>query len=267
MKFSDFELLIAAALILAPLERLLPMQRQRTFREGLTTDLLHFAVSGFLIRGGTAVLIGLLSVAVSAVDPFRFAVAIQAQPVWLQFCELLLLSDLGFYLAHRTVHAVPWLWRFHAVHHSSETLDWLSTFRVHPIDQIFNSTIIALPWVLLPFSPVAVVSYALCYQWQAMLLHSNIRLKLGIFDRLIATPNYHHWHHADQAEAYDKNFGGQLVIWDALFGTAHRTPASPARYGTSDEISRSYIGQIVNPFRSMFRNMSDTRPSDSKSCA
>ena len=118
-------------------------------------------VSGFLIRAGVmATTIG-LSWACAAIVPDGLRRAIQHQPFWMQFIQLFLLSDAGFYLAHRLVHAVPWLWRFHAVHHSSEQMDWLSTFRVHPVDQILNTTIIAVPAVALNFSPAVLLTFGL----------------------------------------------------------------------------------------------------------
>jgi sterol desaturase/sphingolipid hydroxylase (fatty acid hydroxylase superfamily) len=247
MSLPDLQLLIAAALIFVPVERLIPSRPQAVLRPGYVTDLLHFAISGFLIRVGAVAIVGIVSGWVADNMPPYWWESVRLQPAWLQFCELLLLSDFCFYLAHRTVHAVPLLWRLHSIHHSSEHLDWLSTYRVHPLDQIFNSVIIALPSILFGFSPMVMIVYAVGYKWHAMLLHSNTRISLGILDRAVATPHYHHWHHANKPEAYDKNFGGQLVVWDALFGTLYRPADPPTRYGSSDQVELTYLGQILRP--------------------
>jgi sterol desaturase/sphingolipid hydroxylase (fatty acid hydroxylase superfamily) len=250
MSLESLAIFAAAALIFIPLERFFPLHRERGWLRGDTlTDVLHFFLTGFVIRVGTVATVLMLSNAAVSVVPAGLGEAIRAQPDWLEFAELLVLADLGFYLGHRLVHAVPWLWRFHAVHHSSEQLDWIATYRVHPVDQILNSTIIALPALILGFSPGPLLVYAFAYRWHAMLLHSNVRLDLGPLNRWIATPQYHHWHHADETQAYDRNFGGQLVIWDRLFGTCFEATRLPHRYGVGGEVPGGYPAQLLTPFR------------------
>jgi sterol desaturase/sphingolipid hydroxylase (fatty acid hydroxylase superfamily) len=245
----EVQILIAAALIFMPLEQLVPLHAGKaTLRPGLGVDLLHLVVSGFLIRVGMAGAGLALTYACGLLIPAAVHAAIRNQPGWLQFVELLLLADFCFYVAHRLVHVVPWLWRFHAVHHSSEQMDWLATFRVHPVDQVLNSTIIALPGIALGFSPGALLAYALLYRGHSLLLHSNVGLRFGRLGQIIASPHYHHWHHADDPRAHERNFGGQLVIWDALFGTLHKPATLPERYGTQDgPPCGSYVQQLLAP--------------------
>jgi sterol desaturase/sphingolipid hydroxylase (fatty acid hydroxylase superfamily) len=85
--------------------------------------------------------------------------AVAAQPYWLQFIEALILSDLGFYFTHRAFHAIPTLWKFHAVHHSIEEMDWLAAARVHPIDQIITKGASLLPVFALGFSDGVIGAY------------------------------------------------------------------------------------------------------------
>ncbi|WP_052134730.1 sterol desaturase family protein [Sphingomonas sp. 37zxx] len=249
---ADALLLLAfTALLFIPLEVLVPMHRDKALRRpGLATDLLHVLLSGFLIRAGFATSVAGIGMATAHLAPVAIGATIRSQPDWLQFIELFVLSDLCFYVGHRLVHAVPWLWRFHAVHHSSEQLDWLASFRVHPVDQILNASLIALPGIALGFGGEPLLLYALLYRWHSLLLHSNVRISLGPLDRLIATPHFHHWHHADQIEAHDRNFGGQTLIWDRLFRTAYVPPNLPDRYGVSDPLPRDYVGQLLAPFTS-----------------
>ncbi|MCT2400650.1 sterol desaturase family protein [Novosphingobium mangrovi (ex Huang et al. 2023)] len=235
--------IVIATLVFLPLELVLPARRAGWGGwQRIRTDLLHVFVGGMAIRFGTALL------AVALLFPFRIETAIDL-PLWLQVPAVLVLCDLMFWLAHRLFHAVPVLWRFHAIHHCSEKLDFLAAFRVHPVDQIVNSTIIAAPVVLLGFSPEALAIYAVAYKWHALLLHSNVRLSLGPLDALIATPAFHHWHHADQPDAYDRNFGGQLLIWDRLFGTLNwRGGTFPETYGIEENLPENYISHMVAPF-------------------
>lgn len=250
MSLDHLLILAAAALIFVPMERLFPLHRGQSWRRrDLATDVLHFFLSGFLIRTAAFGLTLVLSAAALSVVPAGMREAVRAQPAWLQFAELLILADLGFYVAHRIVHSVPWLWRFHAVHHSSEQLDWLATYRVHPVDQVFNSMLIALPGLILGFAPGPLVAYALVYRWHAIWLHSNARLPIGPLGWLIATPHYHHWHHADEPQAYDRNFGGQLTLWDRLFGTYFEESRLPHRYGVGGAVPDGYVAQLAAPFR------------------
>ena len=180
MTISDLIFLICAGAAFVVLERLLPLHaRQKILRPRWHVDVLHVFLSGAVIRWGSALAVLALSLASISVMPATVREAIRSQPDWLEFIELLVLSDLFFYLAHRLCHKIPFLWRFHAVHHSSETMDWLATYRVHPVDQIFNSAMIALPAVVLGFSPAPLLIYALIYRIHSPLLHSNVGVGLG----------------------------------------------------------------------------------------
>jgi sterol desaturase/sphingolipid hydroxylase (fatty acid hydroxylase superfamily) len=259
--FPDLLAVGAAALIFLPLERLLPLHGgQKALRRGLDIDVLHLVVSGVLIRAGAFATMLLISIATMSVVPAGIREAIRSQPDWIEFVELLVLSDLGFYIAHRTVHAVPWLWRFHEVHHSSEQLDWLATYRVHPVDQIFNSTVIAVPAIVLGFSATPLVLYAVIYRWHSIWLHSNVGISVGPLGKLFATPHFHHWHHADEIQAHDRNFGGQFVIWDRLFGTAYVAERLPNIYGVGGNVAPNYLEQVVAPFRPLLRREAQAAP-------
>lgn len=231
------------ALVFVPLELLIPARKADLRLARYSTDLLHVAIGGFLIRLGTVVLLAVLIP--SAIGPGWVA----QLPLWVQLIAVLLISDLMFWIAHRIYHAVPLLWRFHRIHHSSEQLDWLAAFRVHPVDQIVNAAIIAAPTLLLGFSPAALLIFATIYKWHAILLHSNTRISFGPLGKLIITPNFHHWHHANQSEAHDRNFGGQLTIWDHLFGTYYDAPQPrPDIYGVDNPPRESFAAHILEPF-------------------
>jgi len=251
MNLNDLFLLLATGCILVVLERLAPLHpAQPTLRAGWRVDLLHMFLSGAVIRIGTTVLTVAASLLAVSLVPEPVRLAVRSQPDVFEFNHVLLLSDICFYAAHRTCHAVLLLWRFHAVHHSSETLDWLATYRVHPVDQILNSTAIALPVIIFGFSPVAVIAYAMIYRLHAPFLHSNVRVNFGPLRHVFASPQYHHWHHGDHPEAYDKNFAGQLAFLDRAFGTLHFPENSlPTRYGVGDPMPKGYVDQLLHPFR------------------
>jgi sterol desaturase/sphingolipid hydroxylase (fatty acid hydroxylase superfamily) len=249
MTLNDLLLVGALAAIFAPLERLIPAGPRDWSPRRLATDLLHLLIGGWIIRWGGGVAVVGLGLALDRLVPTALRSSVRGQPDWLEFVELLVVSDLGFYAAHRLFHAVPCLWRFHEVHHSSEHLDWLASYRVHPVDQVLNSAIIALPGLALGFSPVALILYVTLYRVHAMLLHSNLRIDFGPLKWVVASPHYHHWHHANEASAYDKNFGGQLVLFDWLFGTLNMPRRPPTAFGISEPMSPTFLGQLAHPFR------------------
>ncbi len=242
---------ILVCLVFFPLERLLPLRsEQRIFRRRWQTDLIHVFATGFLIRVATIFLISLAVFYLQSFVPASFRVAIAAQPVWLAFVEVLVIADLGFYLVHRAFHAIPCLWRFHAIHHSIEEMDFLAAHRVHPIDQILTRGATLIPAFLLGFALEAILLFGAVYQWQAVLIHSNVRIKFGPLRWIVASPAFHHWHHANCPAAIDKNFAGQLPVIDFLFGTIYLPRGeAPQKYGIDEPVPASYLSQLTYPFK------------------
>jgi sterol desaturase/sphingolipid hydroxylase (fatty acid hydroxylase superfamily) len=251
MDLFDLGDLLLVALIFVPLERLVALRpQQKILRNGWPTDLLHVLVSGALIKIGISALLALSILASPQLVPSTVRATVAGQPTWLALVEILLLADLGFYLVHRAFHKVPWLWRFHAVHHSIEEMDWLAAHRVHPVDQILTKSASLVPVFAIGFSEVAIGITALIYHWQSLLSHANLRFPCGALGWLVASPEFHHWHHANQREAFDKNFSGQLPLWDMVFGTLHMPRGRmPDRYGTDDPVPLTYLAQLAYPLR------------------
>jgi sterol desaturase/sphingolipid hydroxylase (fatty acid hydroxylase superfamily) len=173
---------------------------------------------------------------------------------------MIVIGDIGFYCAHRAFHTVPWLWKFHQIHHSIEELDWLAAARVHPIDQILTKGASLLPIFALGFSEVAIGMYLMLYYWQSFLIHANLRIRFGPLRWLLASPEFHHWHHSNHREARNKNFAGQLPLLDLLLGTLHMPRGKvPQRYGIDEPVPRTYVSQLLHPFQSAIDNPGETR--------
>lgn len=242
---------LVAALIFIPLERLLTMYpEQKIFRRGWLNDLIYAFVNSMIIKIVLAALVVGVIVAAEWLVPPALQAAVAGQPYWLQTAQVIILADLGFYFAHRMFHTIPWLWKFHAIHHSIEELDWLAAGRVHPVDQIITKGMSLLPIFALGYTEVAIGVWAVLYYWQSILIHANVRIGFGPLRWLIASPDFHHWHHSNQREAYDKNFAGQLAALDFLFGTAHLPPGQiPTKYGVDEPVPRSYLPQLLYPFK------------------
>lgn len=244
------DLLVAAA-ILVPLERLAPLSRGRpALRRLAILDLCHVFYSGLLIKSGLIVLVGAAVFLGQSFTPAAISTVIAAQPIWLQFIEATILADLVFYAVHRAFHAVPALWRIHKIHHGIEEMDWLAAYRVHPIDQVLTKGLSLFPIFALGFSAPALALFLVVYRWQSLLIHSNANVRFGPFRWIVASPRFHHWHHANHPEAIDRNFAGQLPFIDLLFGTAHMPKdRMPQRYGVDNPPPENYLGQLLYPFR------------------
>jgi sterol desaturase/sphingolipid hydroxylase (fatty acid hydroxylase superfamily) len=171
-------------------------------------------------------------------------------PLWLQAILILVVGDFIGYWSHRWFHSRR-LWKFHAIHHSSTELDWLSSVRLHPVNEVGSRILQAIPFVLLGFSPKAVAAYVPFLTFYAILIHANVSWGFGPLRYVIATPLFHRWHHTSEDEALDKNFAGLLPLWDVLFGTLYLPEGKrPTHFGTHDHsVPESFLGQLAYPFR------------------
>lgn len=235
MPFYEPWHLAVLLLVLTPLQRLVPLHAdQKLLRRRWLDDLVYFVLNPLPITFIMAVVFSLALPPLKALLPAAVPASIAALPLWMQVPLALVVAEFGFYAVHRLCHAVPFLWRFHAVHHSIEDLDWLAAHRVHPLDQALTASASALPLLLLGFSGEALAIWGVTYFVQTHLIHSNVNLRLGWLEHVIASPHYHHWHHASGAAP--ANFGAQLVFLDQLFGTLLRPPAQPASYGIDEDV-------------------------------
>lgn len=250
---------LIAALVFIPLERLTALRtKQKVLRKAWQNDLVYVIANRIVIKFSMIVVFAIGLGALSLVIPSGIHEAVSGQPLWLQVIEVFLIADMGFYLAHRAFHAVPFLWRFHSIHHSIEEMDWLAAHRVHPLDQIATQTASLLPVFALGFSAPAVVIFAFVYQWQSLLIHSNTRISFGPLKWILASPQFHHWHHGNQPEAYNRNFAGQLPFLDLFFGTLYLPrEGTPKKYGIDEELPPFYHQQLAYPFTAAYSRSED----------
>ena len=243
--------LIVGALIFIPLEHFFALHRdQRIFRRGWLTDIAHFLFTRTLANIATFIFVGAAILLLHwLVSPaFQAAVAAQNRP--LQFLEAVLIANIGGYVGHRLEHQVPFLWRFHSVHHSIAEMDWLAAARLHPLDQIVTKLLTIVPLYMMGFSKTTFGAYLGLATFHAVLIHANVRFKFGPIRWLITTPQFHHWHHSNDPEAFNKNFAGELPLLDMIFGTFHLPKERmPTTYGVSEPVPAKYVQQIAYPFR------------------
>lgn len=243
--------------VFLPLERLFPAQRQRVFRKEWGTDLLFFL--GQYLVWTAPVVAGLVLVHrhLDALPLQGLRTAIAAQPFWLQFLEVIFLSDVAIYWAHRFSHRNRFLWRFHKVHHTAERLDWIAAHREHPFDNLYTRLVENLPVILLGFPLEALAGFAMFRGMWAIYIHSNTSLTPGPLRYLIGAPRLHHWHH-EKERGGRVNFANLSPLMDLMFGTYHDPGHMPKRYGIEEDASHNYFVQLVAPLR---LRRGPTRPS------
>ncbi len=241
-------LLLAALFV--PMERLWPLRpAQSTFRPAWTTDTLYFLTSHLLVQVTTFLILAPAQAAFAVFEGQAWRAAVAGLPLVVQFFLVLLSADLAEYFIHRAFHAVPALWRFHAIHHSSVNMDWLAGSRLHIVDVIVTRAIVVLPLFALGFDQRAVAAYLVFVSFHAVFIHANVRVDLRRFEPWVVTPRFHHWHHAKEREAIDKNFAVHLPWIDRLFGTAYEPAGQwPERYGIEgDPVPVDLIPQTFWP--------------------
>lgn len=229
-------------------EVLWPLHDRRRSLPGRLTDLTHAIGNRYPVLALTAAGLALAGPVAGRLTPGPVTAFVGSLPWGAQLAVVFILTDLCNYGAHRAMHRVPLLWRFHSVHHSSEHLDWLATSRVHPLDLAITITVASLPVYALGYAEEQpwLLAVLFLYPFYA---HANAGLRLGVLDRVIVSPAFHHWHHADDPAAHDKNFGAILAVWDRLLGTAHEPGGFPERYGIGDPrlAADDYVGHLLAP--------------------
>lgn len=249
----------ACALLLTPAERLAPAAAQPLFfRKGLWVDAAYWFLTPLLTRCVTGVILAIILLAIAFCIgleniPDEFLLhgfgPLSRQPRWLQCIEILLITDFVDYWTHRGLHLGP-LWRVHAIHHSPEEMNWISSSRVHPLNDLITRSCQLLPILVFGFSALAIVSVVPLVSFYVMFLHSNVRWGFGPFRWVLVSPAYHRWHHTSDKEGIDKNFAGIFPIWDVLFKTAYFPRTLPKNYGLSGyQIPESLLAHFMFPFK------------------
>lgn len=240
-----------------------PRERERVWGPDTWINL----ANGALLFGVRALLMAGLVDAVAGLDlPRPIDMSGVVNP-WLQFTIAFVLQDLARYWMHYAHHRVPFLWRFHAVHHSSEHMNSTSGLRMHLVDFVqLNLIPVVLFGLLLDcrgFHPMVWLGISVVVYTMDAWTHGNIAMDLRgpvarWWDTLFVNPCFHSWHHARDWRKHDGNYGQTLAIWDRIFGT-HVDEVEPCRdLGLPEgaQLENSLLGlQLLRPAK---------RPSDVK---
>jgi len=243
--------LLGTTLIFVFIEKLFGLRREQpVFRVEWQTDLSYFLLNHLLMGFFFLATNKLVHAGFDWAIDGRLQASIRALPFVVELLVLILVADLVQYWLHRAYHQVPLLWRFHAIHHSIEHMDWLAGSRMHMVEVLITRTLVLAPIVVLGFDKAVIDAYIVLVGFQAVLNHSNVSVPLGPLARLIVTPNFHHWHHSQDRVALDRNYAAHFTFLDVVFGTAVKSErAWPERYGVKDDyVPKGVVAQTLFPF-------------------
>jgi sterol desaturase/sphingolipid hydroxylase (fatty acid hydroxylase superfamily) len=257
--------LVVIASLMWLLERVRPVRPGQTLlRSGFVTDLIYWLIPYFLYgplgpKPLAAAAAGLAS-RLTGSPEIGFA-AVAAQPFWLQAVEAFVLADFLSYWAHRWLHGRT-LWAFHAIHHGSVEMDWLSTVRNHPVNVALQRVVLTAPLILVGFPAAVVLAIGPASAMYNFFTHANLDWRFGPLRYVFVSPILHRWHHTPEAEGCNSNFGEALAIWDVLFGTFYLPDRQPERLGLVDSPPEDFVGQTLWPIRYHLRRAPARRASD-----
>jgi len=173
-----------------------------------------------------------------------------ALPLWLQAAIFLIGSDLMMYWLHRAFHR-PAMWKYHAIHHSSKDLDWISAARFHPVNIMLGSVATDVVLLLAGISPNVLVLLGPFTIAHSAFVHANLNWTLGPIRYVIAGPVFHRWHHTAAEQGGEKNFAATFPVIDLVLGTFYMPKETlPASYGVADAaMPAGFGGQLVYPLK------------------
>jgi len=250
---------IAASYVpIALLERVFPYERAWSHSKGdLGLDVAWFATNSVLNRVLEPPILA-ATVAGGAWLSAQAGASVwpSSWPLLAQLALALVVAEWVEYWAHRLMHENRFLWRFHALHHSAPRLYWLNAVRFHPLDTLALGIGKLLPLALLgaPASVLALVNVFSAVHGSVK--HANIPARIGPLNWVFSMAELHRWHHSPVVEEANHNYGGNLILWDIVFGTrylpADRKPPSEVGLADAPDVARyptNYFGQLLAPLR------------------
>ena len=223
-------------------------------KQGLVTDIVYWLAVPLLQRYGRIGFTVFATVYLLGIDTADGIVKffdhghgpISTWPFWVQVAFYLLASEFCLYWIHRAFHGRR-LWRYHAVHHASKDLEWISAARFHPVNILLGTVAVDVAALLAGVTPDVFLILGPFATLSSGFVHANLDWTLGPFKYVLAGPVFHRWHHT--LEHGDKNFAGTFSLFDVMFGTFYMPQGVlPENYGITDkDMPESFAMQVLYP--------------------
>lgn len=238
--------------LFVPLERWFGDRDGPQDRRALRQNLAYYFISSLVPVVLLTAPMALLAAAAQYLVPAALTQAVAELPWALRMALAFVVAETGFYWGHRLSHEIPWLWRFHALHHSTGRMHFLANTRSHPVDMVVTRLFGLVPLYLLGLAaPSAAGSAApalllvIGTLW-GFFIHANLRWRLGPLEWIVTTPAFHHWHHS-RHDHINRNYASTLPFLDRLFGSHYLPREWPAEVGTDTPHADTVAGQLVEP--------------------
>jgi sterol desaturase/sphingolipid hydroxylase (fatty acid hydroxylase superfamily) len=161
-----------------------------------------------------------------------------------------LIFDFLNYWMHRLQHAVHPLWAFHSVHHTQTRLTFLTSNRIHVLEQLYVGMLMIIPAFLLGLPQPRWLPILMVQVFSETMQHSRLTWTFGPLRRLLVSPAFHSMHHSVDAREYNGNYGRVFSLWDGLFGTFVHAEERARRQGVEGlQVPETLIAQFIHPFR------------------
>ena len=257
-----FYWLVGLSLLVFAFEIIIPWRKkQPIFRKGFWLDAFYMIFNFFLFS-----LIGYNALSNVGVELFNdflglfkidnlVAIEVQDFPVWAQLLIMFIIADFIQWNVHRMLHRVPWLWKFHQVHHSVKEMGFAAQFRFHFVETLVYKSAQYIPLAMIGFGIEQFFVVHMFSVFIGHLNHANLDWSYGPLGYVLNNPRMHIWHHAKALppeHKYGMNFGLSLSIWDYLFGTAY-IPKSGKNieigFDGDERFPHDFTGQLTYPFK------------------
>jgi sterol desaturase/sphingolipid hydroxylase (fatty acid hydroxylase superfamily) len=248
---SPIAAVVAVFVLVVPFEKLFPRHRQPLRRAAAGTDLAYALAAPVLKLTGLVVAVPLAVVSLTWLPGLALRPLVALLPPLPRGVLGVLVFDFVLYWTHRFTHEVPFLWRFHSIHHSTRRLDWISGFRTHPFDGAFLAPVVVLfaaAGFSLRFTGVLTVVQLVT----GLFLHANVRWRWRPLQKIVNTSELHHWHHAEEPDAVNTNYAALFPVWDLAFGTFYAPlDRRPQVYGAFEVVPDGIVPQLWFPLRGL----------------
>jgi sterol desaturase/sphingolipid hydroxylase (fatty acid hydroxylase superfamily) len=244
---------LSTIVLIAIFERVHPAHPEWNKAQGdIVTDLWHGVVSNVTLP--ELLKMGLLATLVTLGPETGGGLGVWPEqwPLLGQLALALIVGQFGEYWAHRLLHTVPLLWRFHAVHHSPERLYFLNAARFHPVDISLLFLVGLTPLFVLGAGPDLMLLMMTWISVHGLFQHCNIHLRLGPLNYIFSMAELHRWHHSLNLEEANRNYGNNILFWDLVFRTVYWPKDKDASATIGNNIPgypKGYLAQLLAPFR------------------
>ena len=218
---------------------------------GTVTDFMYWFVVPLLLGLARPMMLAGALLLLRSAARCRRPLPVKDWPLWLQCVAILLIQDVILFAIHRFFHT-RLAWRFHAIHHSTKVLDWTSTARFHPVNNLLEFAVADIVVLADGLSAGdALGSLAPFNIIYSAMVHANLNWTFGPFRYVLASPVFHRWHHTTQEAGLDKNFASTFPDSrpDLAAPSTCRRGKLPEQFGIGDpDFPEGFWGQMLYPF-------------------